>query len=98
MKIYDKVNKVEVEVDGMEGLIELMSKGGRQVDLYLAEKKSDMDGYMTWDVEHWSCVEERRFIRCYSLDGRMLSEFTGHNIYDLKNEFKPDEAIKIELS
>lgn len=98
MKIYDTVKKVELEVDGTDGLIELMTKGGRQVDLYLSEKKSDADGYMTWDVEHWSSVEERRFIRCYSLEGRVLSEFTGHNIYDLKNEFKPDEAAKVELS
>ena len=34
MKIYDKVNKVEVEVDGTQGLIQQM-KDGRQVDLYL---------------------------------------------------------------
>ena len=53
MKIYDKVNKVEVEVDGTKGLIQQM-KDGRQVDLYLKEKKSDEDGYMSWDVEHWS--------------------------------------------
>ena len=48
MKIYDKVNKVEVEVDGTKGLIQQM-KDGRQVDLYLKEKKSDEDGYMSWD-------------------------------------------------
>ena len=58
MKIYDKVNKVEVEVDGTKGLIQQM-KDGRQVDLYLKEKKSDEDGYMSWDVEHWSSVDER---------------------------------------
>ena len=34
MKIYDKVNKVEVEVDGTKGLIPQMMDG-RQVDLYL---------------------------------------------------------------
>ena len=66
-----------------------MAPGGRQVDLYLKEK---------WDVEHWSSVDGRRFIRCYSLEGRVLSESTGHNIYDLKNEFKPEEAEKVELS
>ena len=38
------------------------------------------------------------FIRCYSLEGRVLSESTGHNIYDLYNEFKPEEALKVELS
>ena len=39
MKIYDSVNKTEVEVDGTQGLIQLM-KDGRQVDLYLKEKKA----------------------------------------------------------
>ena len=39
MKIYDSVNKTEVEVDGTKGLIEQM-KAGRQVDLYLSEKKT----------------------------------------------------------
>lgn len=100
MKIYDTVNKTEVEVDGTKGLIQIM-KDGRQVDIYLKEKKSDEDGYMSWDVEHWSSVDAKRFIRCYSLEGRVLGESTGHNIYDLANEFKPeDEAMveKVELS
>ena len=96
MTIYDSVNKTEVEVDGTKGLIEKM-KEGRQVDLYLKEKKSDEDGYMSWDVEHWSSVDGKRFIRCYSLEGRVLSESTGHNIYDLANDFKPEEAAKVEL-
>lgn len=97
MKIYDTVKKEEVEVEGTEGLIQIM-KDGRQVDLYLKEKKTDEDGYLTWDVEHWSTVDNKRFIRCYSLEGRVLSESTGHNIYDLRNDFKPEEAVKIELS
>ena len=97
MKIYDTVKKEEIEIDGTEGLIQIM-KDGRQVDLYLKEKKSDEDGYMSWDVEHWSTVDNKRFIRCYSLEGKVLSESTGHNIYDLRNDFKPEEAAKIELS
>ena len=100
MKIYDAVNKTEVEVDGTKGLIQIM-KDGRQVDIYLKEKKSDEDGYMSWDVEHWSSVDGKRFIRCYSLEGRVLGESTGHNIYDLANEFKPEDAAmveKVELS
>ena len=63
-----------------------------------SEKKSDEDGYMSWDVEHWSAIDKKRFIRCYSLEGRVLSESTGHNIYDLYNEFKPEDALKVELS
>ena len=49
MQVYDKVNKTELTADTDE-LIKLMAPGGRQVDLYLKEKKSDEDGYMTWDV------------------------------------------------
>lgn len=97
MTIYDSVKKEEVEVNGTQGLVDIM-KDGRQVDLYLEEKKTDEDGYLTWDVEHWSSVDGRRFIRCYSLEGRVLSESTGHNIYDLQNDFKPEEAAKVELS
>lgn len=97
MKIYDTVKKEEVEVGDYKDLIKIM-QDGRQVDLYLKEKKSDEDGYLTWDVEHWSSIEPKRFIRCYSLEGRVLGESTGHNIYDLENEFKPEEAEKIELS
>ena len=74
------------------------SRIGRQVDVYLKGEKSDADGYLTWDVEHWSSIDKQRFIRCYSYKGRVLSESTGHNIYDLQNDFKPEEAEKIELS
>lgn len=97
MKIYDTVKKEDVEISDYKELIDIM-RNGRQVDLHLKEKKSDEDGYMTWDVEHWSSVDNKRFIRCYSLEGRVLGESTGHNIYDLENDFKPEEAAKIELS
>ena len=66
MKAYDTVHKEELEVD-RKGLIDLMLNN-RQVDLYLKEKKTDEDGYLTWDVEHWTTVDGRRFIRCYSLE------------------------------
>ncbi len=59
MKVYDKVNKVELEATTDE-LVKLMSPGGRQVDLILHEKKSDEDGYMSWDVEHWSSIDGKR--------------------------------------
>lgn len=97
MKIYDTVKKEDVEIESTKDLIKIMVDG-RQVDLHLHEKKTDEDGYLTWDVEHWSSLDEKRFIRCYSLEDRVLGESTGHNIYDLANEFKPDEAKKIELS
>ena len=71
MKVYDSVNKTEVEVDGTQGLIDIMVSG-RQVDIYLKGEKSDK--------------------------GKVLTESTGHNIYDLQNDFKPEEAEKIELS
>ena len=97
MKVYDKVNKVELEATTDE-LVKLMAPGGRPVDLILHEKKSDVDGYMSWDIEHWSSIDGKRFIRCYSLEGRTLGESTGHNIYDLRNDFKPEEAKEVQLS
>ena len=66
MKIYDSVKKEEVEIQDYKELITIM-KNGRQVDLYLKEKKTDDMGYMTWDVEHWSSVDNKRFIRCSNL-------------------------------
>lgn len=96
MKVYDTVKKEELEADTKQ-LIQIMVDG-RQVDLILNEKKSDEDGYMSWDVEHWSSIDNKRFIRCYSLEGRVLGESTGHNIYDLENEFKPEEAKEVTLS
>lgn len=97
MKVFDSVKKVELEVADSKALVKIMQEG-RQVDLYLAEKESDDVGYLTWDVEHWSSVDNKRFIRCYSLEGRVLNDSTAHNIYDLENDFKPEKAVKIELS
>lgn len=97
MKVYDSVNKEEVEIEGSKGLVDMM-RAGRQVDLYLGKEKTDADGYIVWDVEHWSSIDTNRFIRCYSLKGKVLGESTGHNIYDLRTDFKPEEAEKIELS
>ena len=96
MKAYDMIHKQEVEVD-RKGLIDLMLNN-RQIDLKFAQKKTDGDGYLTWDAENWTTVDGKKFIRCYSLEGRVLSESTGHNIYDLYNDFKPEDALKVELS
>lgn len=96
MKVFDTVNKVELDLDE-QGLVDIMV-AGRQVDVFLKEKKTDPDGYMTWDIEHWTAISDRRFVRYYSLGERLLGEYTGHNIYDLRNDFKPLEAVKIELS
>lgn len=96
MKAYDIVKKEELEVT-TEGLVELM-KGNRQVDLVLHTPKTDGDGYLTWDTEYWSTLDGRRFIRTYSLKGRTLRDSTAHNIYDLANDFKPEEAKEIRIS
>lgn len=97
MQVYDKVEDKTLEVKDADELMNIMI-AGRQVDIIWNEKKTDADGYLTWDVEHWSAIDSRRFIRTYSLEGKQLGESTGHNIYDLKNEFKPELAAKVELS
>ena len=65
MKVYDSVKKVELEVADAKALIKIMQEG-RQVDFYLAEKETDDMGYLTWDVEHWSSLDNKRFIRTRS--------------------------------
>ncbi len=96
MQVKDIVNNEELELD-TAGLIKKM-KEGRQVDLILKEKVSDDVGYLTWDMEQWSTVDGKRYIRTYQLEGRVLSEYTTHNIYDLENDFKPEEAAAVQLS
>lgn len=97
MKVFDTVKKIELEVADTDELVDLM-RSGRQVDLYLAEEKTDLDGYITWDVEHWSSIDKNRFICTYTLKDKYLKESTGHNIYDLYAGFFPAKAKKIELS
>lgn len=96
MKVKDIVNNEELDLNRDE-LIQKM-KDGRQVDLILSEKKTDDVGYLTWDMEQWSTVDGKRFIRTYQLDGRVLSEYTSHNIHDLRAYFMPDEAQAVQLS
>ena len=96
MKAYDLINKKEIDVT-YDSLVELM-RNNRQVDLILSDKKSDADGYLTWYAEHWTLVKENRFMRCYSLGDRQLRDFTYHNVYDLKNDFKPEEAKEIQIN
>ena len=96
MKVKDIVNNTEAELSRDE-LVQKM-KEGRQVDLILKEKKTDDIGYLTWDMEQWSTVDGKRFIRTYQLEGRVLSEYTSHNIHDLNAYFLPDEAEAVQLS
>ena len=70
----------------------------RQVDLAFDQVRSDADGYLSWDAENWSCVDGRRFIRCYSLNGRVLRDSTTHNIYDMDNDFLPEEAKTVTIN
>lgn len=96
MTVKDIVNNEVLDLSRDE-LIQKM-KEGRQVDLILKEKKSDDVGYLTWDVEQWSTIDGKRYIRTYQLEGRVLSEYTSHNIHDLKAYFMPDEAAAVQLS
>ena len=97
MKAFDCVNKQEVEVT-KEGLIDFMKKD-RQIDMKFAEKRTDDMGYLTWDAENWTCVDgQNKFMRCYSLEGRVLRDSTSHNIYDMENDFFPEQAMEIQIN
>ena len=88
MKVMDTVNKKELDLTAEE-LIDLVASHNRQVDLIFAEKRTDDDGYLTWDQENWTCVDGKRFIRSYFLEGRALSDYSGYNKYDLKGWSRP---------
>ena len=96
MKVKDIVNNTELDMS-RDDLIQSM-KDGRQVDLILEDKKTDDVGYLSWDMEQWSTVDGKRFIRTYQLEGKVLSEYTSHNIHDLGAYFFPDEAAAVQLS
>ena len=95
MKVVDIIEKAEKDLT-FEQLVELMANHDRQVDLIFAEKRSDEDGHV-WDAENWTCVDGRRFIRSYFLNGRASSDYSGYNIYDMKGAFLPEEAREVRL-
>lgn len=95
MKVVDIIEKAEKDLT-FEQLVELMANHDRQVDLVFAEKRSDEDGHV-WDAENWTCVDGRRFIRSYFLNGRASSDYSGYNIYDMKGAFLPEEAEEVRL-
>ncbi len=93
---HDTVKNVDIEVD-RDALIQLM-RDGRQVDFVLDSVREDADGYMKWDVEFWSYLENNRFVRTYALEGRTLREYTRFNIYDMADEFVMERAKEIRIS
>ena len=97
MKVIDTVNKVELDLTN-EQMVDLMANHNRQVDLVFAEKRTDEDGYLSWDAENWTSVDGKRFIRSYSLQGRVLSDYSGYNKYDMKGYFLPEEAKEVYLN
>ena len=88
MKVWDTVHKMELDIEEIE-LYRYLQEG-RQVDLHL--------GKVLTDAEHWTSIARGRFIRTYTLNGVYIKESTGHNEYDLMNDFHPEKAVKVELS
>ena len=98
--IYDNSAKLDVISIGRVEAIDDESDAGRIIVSIkgIDDKKTDEDGYLTWDAEHWSVVTAKKFMRTYSLGDRQLRDFTSHNIYDLRNDFKPEEAKEIQIN
>lgn len=96
MLAHDTVKNIDLEVD-RDMLIQLM-RDGRQVDFILAGPTTDCDGYLTWDVEHWSNLKEDKFIRTYELEGRTLRDYTHFNIYDMAPEFQLSRVKELRIS
>ena len=96
MKVIDTVNKTELDLT-TEQLIGLVANHNRQVDLVFAEKRTDEDGYLSWDQENWTCVDGKRFIRSYFFQGRALSDYSGYYKYDMAGYCLPEEATEVRL-
>ncbi|MBQ4181673.1 MAG: hypothetical protein II617_04890 [Firmicutes bacterium] len=96
MLVKDVIKKEDLDLTKAE-LVELIQHGNRQVDLVFADKKTDEDGYLSWNQENWVSVDGKRFICSYFRDGKALSEFSGYNISDINNYFEPDKAVEVRL-
>ena len=96
MKVIDTVNKTELDLTAEE-LVDLVANHNRQVDLIFAEPRTDEDGYLKWDHENWTCVDGKRFVRSYFLQGRALSDYCGYNKFDVASYFLPQEAQEVRL-
>ena len=48
MKVIDTINKTELDLT-VDEIIDLVANKNRQVDLIFAEKRTDADGYLSWD-------------------------------------------------
>lgn len=97
MKVYDRIEKVEKDLTTAE-LIEMMVVKNRQVDLTHNEILHDEDGMMSYNAENWTTVDGKRFIRSYAMDGRVLSEYSTYNKYDMKGYFAPEKAATVTLN
>ena len=97
MNVLDMRTKAETELS-REQLIEQMTKGDRQVDLYYQARQTDPDGYLSWDHENWTSADGKRFIRSYSLEGKTLFEYSTYNKYDMQDAFSPEKADRVELN
>ena len=96
MKVIDTVNKTELDLT-KDQLVDMVANEDRQVDLVFDQPRTDEDGYLKWDQENWTCVDGKRFVRSYFLEGRALSDYSGYNKYDLAGYFLPEEAKEVRL-
>ena len=96
MLVHDTVKKVDLDLS-RDQLVDMVANRNRQVDLVFSEKRSDEDGYLSWDAENWTCVDGKRFVRSYFLNGRALSDYSGYNKYDLQDAFCPEKAAEVRL-
>lgn len=97
MKVFDRIEKLDKELSTQD-LVDLMVNGNRQVDLFHSSPRQDEDGMMTYDSENWTTVDGKRFIRSYAYQGRVLSEYSAYNKYDMKGYFAPEEADNVILN
>ena len=66
MKVWDTVHKMELDIEEFE-LYRYLQEG-RQVDLHLGKVMTDADGYIQWDVEHWTSIARAYMDRGLTLE------------------------------
>ena len=96
MLVKDTVKKTELDLTRDE-LVDLMDNGNRQVDLVFAEKKTDEEGYLSWNQENWTSIAPGRFVCSYFRDGKALNDYAGYNSSDIVNYFFPEKAKEVLL-
>lgn len=96
MKVYDKVEKVEKDLD-INALLDQIAHHDRQVNLVFHEKQKGFDGLIIWDEENWVSISSNKYLRSFFCDGVSTDDALTYVNSDIKGDFHPEEADEVIL-